>query len=141
MRHDGRSAAKGRRGICGKRCLKFPEPVEPQQIFSLALETFARFGPITAKDAAMPRYYFDLRDDTGVALDEEGLELASSRAVQAEAAKSVADMARDAILSAPAAGGRQSMAIDVRDAGGPVMQVKFSFAIETFRTPSTSRDH
>ena len=43
----------------------------------------------------MPRYYFDLRDDTGVALDEEGLELASWRAVQAEAAKSVADMARD----------------------------------------------
>lgn len=34
----------------------------------------------------MPRYYFDLRDDTGVALDEEGLELASWRAVQAEAA-------------------------------------------------------
>jgi hypothetical protein len=33
------------------------------------------------------------------------------------------------------------MAIDVRDAGGPVMQVKFSFAIETFKTPSTSRDH
>jgi hypothetical protein len=89
----------------------------------------------------MPRYYFDLRDDTGVALDEEGLELASLRAVQAEAAKSVADMARDAILSAPAAGGRQTMAIDVRDAQGPVMQVKFSFAFETFRTPSTSRDH
>ena len=89
----------------------------------------------------MPRYYFDLRDDTGVALDEEGLELASWRAVQAEAAKSVADMARDAILSAPAAGGRQTMAIDVRDAGGPVMQVKFSFAIETFRTPAASRDH
>ena len=89
----------------------------------------------------MPRYYFDLRDDTGVALDEEGLELASARAVQAEAAKSVADMARDAILSAPPAGGRQTMAIDVRDARGPVMQVKFSFAIETFRTPAASRDH
>lgn len=90
----------------------------------------------------MSRYYFDLRDDTGVALDEEGLELASWRAVQAEAAKSVADMARDAILSAPAAGGRQTMAIDVRDAKGPVvMQVKFSFAIETFRTPAASRDH
>lgn len=61
----------------------------------------------------MPRYYFDLRDETGVALDEEGLELASSRAVQAEAAKSVADMARDAILSAPPAGRRQSMAIEL----------------------------
>jgi hypothetical protein len=36
----------------------------------------------------MPRYYFDLRDETGVALDEEGLELASPRSVHAEAAKS-----------------------------------------------------
>jgi hypothetical protein len=133
--------AKGRRGICGKRCLEFPEPVERQQIFSPALETFARFGPITAKDAAMPRYYFDLRDETGVALDEEGLELASPRSVHAEAAKSVADMARDAILSAPPAGRRQTMAIDVRDAAGPVMQVNFSFAIEIFRTASESRDH
>ncbi|WP_409411062.1 MULTISPECIES: DUF6894 family protein [Bradyrhizobium] len=35
----------------------------------------------------MTRYYFDLRDDKGIALDEEGLELSSARAVQAEAAK------------------------------------------------------
>jgi hypothetical protein len=120
---------------------EFPEPIDPQQNFSQCPKPFVRFGPITAKDAAMPRYYFDLRDEAGVALDEEGLELASSRAVQAEAAKSVADMARDAILSAPPAGRRQSMAIDVRDAAGPVMQVNFSFAIETYRTPSKSRDH
>jgi hypothetical protein len=50
-------------------------------------------------------------------------------------------MARDAILSAPPAGRRQTMAIDVRDAAGPVMQVNFSFAIEIFRTASESRDH
>ena len=89
----------------------------------------------------MPRYYFDLRDDHGVGRDEEGLELSSLRAVQAEAAKSVADMARDAIIAAPVTGGRQKMAIEVRDAGGPVMQVTFSFAIETFNPSSQSGDH
>jgi hypothetical protein len=94
-----------------------------------------------AKDAAMPRYYFDLRDEQGLARDEEGLELASARAVQAEAAKSVADMARDAILAAPLTGGRQTMAIDVRDAGGLVMQVTFWFEVEDLKTRSHSRDH
>ncbi|MBR0856776.1 DUF6894 family protein [Bradyrhizobium liaoningense] len=89
----------------------------------------------------MPRYYFDLRDEKGIALDEEGLELASHRAVQAEAAKSVADMARDAVLSASPAGGRQTMSIDVRDDGGPVMQVTFSFEIENLKTRSHARDH
>lgn len=89
----------------------------------------------------MPRYYFDLRDDTGIALDEEGLELSGPRAIQAEAANSVADMARDAMLSAPLTGGRQKMAIDVRDASGPVMQVTFCFEIENFTLRSQPRDH
>ncbi|MCK1358928.1 hypothetical protein [Bradyrhizobium sp. 199] len=89
----------------------------------------------------MPRYYFDLRDEQGIALDEEGLELSSPRAVRAEAAKSVADMARDAVLSAPLTGNRQKMAIDVRDADGPVMQVKFCFEIDSLSSRLHSRDH
>ena len=89
----------------------------------------------------MARYYFDLTDEHGAALDEEGLELSNMRAVQAEAAKSVGDMARDAIISAPATGQRQRMAIEVRDARGPVMQVTFSFAIETFNARTRSSDH
>jgi len=80
----------------------------------------------------MRRYYFDLHDEFGTAIDEEGLELSSMRAVQGEAAKSVGDMAREAIISAPATAGRRRMAIEVRDAGGPVMQVTCSVAIETF---------
>ncbi|MBR0814879.1 MULTISPECIES: DUF6894 family protein [Bradyrhizobium] len=89
----------------------------------------------------MARYYFDLRDDTGTALDEEGLELSSPRAVQAEAAKSIADMARDAVLAASPAGGRQEMAIDVRDANGPIMQVKFCFEIDHLASRSRARGH
>jgi hypothetical protein len=116
----------------------FPEPIDSKP-FSAWCETFVRFGPIMAKDAAMPRYYFDLRDEQGLAHDEEGLELASARAVQAEAAKSVADMARDAILGLPSTGGKQTMAIDVRDAHGPVMQVTFSFEVEDLKTRSFTR--
>ncbi|MDF0496367.1 DUF6894 family protein [Bradyrhizobium yuanmingense] len=89
----------------------------------------------------MPGCYFDLRDDKGIALDEEGLELSSPRAVQAEAAKSVADLARDALLSAPLTGDRQELAIDVRDASGPVMQVKFCFQIEDLKSRPRSRGH
>ncbi|WP_376707567.1 DUF6894 family protein [Bradyrhizobium glycinis] len=63
------------------------------------------------------------------------------RAVQAEAAKSVADFARDAMLSARLTGDRQEMAIEVRDERGPVMQVKFNFQIEDLRSRPQSRGH
>lgn len=43
----------------------------------------------------MRRYYFDLRDDNGLFVDDEGLECRDVSAVQAEAARALADMARD----------------------------------------------
>ncbi|WP_314957631.1 DUF6894 family protein [Bradyrhizobium cosmicum] len=79
----------------------------------------------------MPRFYFDLRDGDDLAIDEEGLELPNVGAVQAEAAISLADMARDAVHGAPLLGGGRRMAIEVRDEAGPVMQVRFSFDVET----------
>jgi hypothetical protein len=42
----------------------------------------------------MPRYYFDVRNDQAISLDEEGLELLDVEAVQGEAARALADMAR-----------------------------------------------
>ncbi|HXH43560.1 MAG TPA: hypothetical protein VNK51_06915 [Bradyrhizobium sp.] len=81
----------------------------------------------------MPRYYFDLMEGDVLALDEEGLELSSLRAVQAEAAKSLADMARDAVHSFPPPTGRQKMAIEVRDDLGPLLQVNLTFEVETLR--------
>ncbi|MGX9429916.1 MULTISPECIES: DUF6894 family protein [Bradyrhizobium] len=77
----------------------------------------------------MPRYYFDMRDGDELAVDEEGLVLSDVRAVQAEAAKSLADMAREAVHGSPVAG-KHHMAIEVRDGFGPVMQVKFTFEVE-----------
>jgi hypothetical protein len=79
------------------------------------------------------RYFFDLRDGDELAVDEEGLELLDLRAVQAEAAKSLADMARDAVHSFPASASACRMAIEVRDDSGPILQVKFTFNIERLR--------
>jgi len=81
----------------------------------------------------MPRFYFDLRDGDDLAVDEEGLELPDIGAVQAEAAISLADMARDAVHNAPLGPGGHRMAIEVRDEIGPVMQVRFLFEVEPQR--------
>jgi hypothetical protein len=45
----------------------------------------------------MSRYYFDMRQDDEIVSDEEGLELLTIESVQEEAARSLADMARDAV--------------------------------------------
>ena len=81
----------------------------------------------------MPRYNFDLLDEDVIALDDEGLELPGLRAVQVEAAKSLADMARDALHTFPPAIGRRNMAIEVRDEIGSLMQVRFTFEVEPRR--------
>ncbi|MCP1766312.1 DUF6894 family protein [Bradyrhizobium japonicum] len=76
----------------------------------------------------MAVYYFDLRDGDEMALDEEGMELRDLVAVQEEAARALAGLSWDAVRNFR---GTQShrMTIEVRDSLGPVMQVKFSFAI------------
>jgi hypothetical protein len=76
----------------------------------------------------MARYYFDIREGDELAPDEEGLELSSIERVQEEAARSLADMARDAVRKNHDGAGNQ-MAIEVRDDNGPVLQVKFTFEI------------
>jgi Domain of unknown function (DUF6894) len=77
----------------------------------------------------MPRYFFDLRDHDGVVTDEEGMELPSLDAVQEEAARALADMARDEV---PLAGNgpARHMAIEVRDDDGPVLHARFTFEIK-----------
>lgn len=81
----------------------------------------------------MPHYFFDFLDEGGLALDEEGLELSDLCAARAEAARSLADMALDAIRSPASVNDRHTMAIEVRDASGPVIQVTFSLEIVTLR--------
>lgn len=80
----------------------------------------------------MPRYYFDMRHEDEIATDEEGLELPTIESVQEEAARSLADMARDAVQS-HRDGTRRPMAIEVRDDNGPVLQARFTFEVERQR--------
>jgi len=77
----------------------------------------------------MKRYFFDLRDGDELTRDDEGLELSTTEAVQEEAARSLADMARDASRR-PHNGAGHQMAVEVRDDTGPVLQAKFTFQIE-----------
>ena len=70
----------------------------------------------------MPTYYFDLREDDGFAPDEEGLVLPSLEDAQIEAANSLADAARDALLRSTIP---TSISVEVRDGRGPVMQIRF----------------
>jgi hypothetical protein len=77
----------------------------------------------------MPRYYFDLWEDGDVAVDDEGMELRDIKAAREEAARSLGDMARDAFSRSSRNTFTHDMAIEVRDAAGPVLQVKLSLAI------------
>lgn len=77
----------------------------------------------------MPRYYLDVMDDRGLLVDDEGVEFRDPDAVQEEAARSLAEMARDAARTTKG-GPIQRMAIEVRDDTGPVMNVRFVFEID-----------
>jgi hypothetical protein len=81
----------------------------------------------------MPRYYFDMREGDEIAPDEEGMELHTIEAVQEEAARTLADMARDAIRGRRTDGAGHQMSIEVRDEAGPVMRVKFTFEVHQHR--------
>ncbi|WP_433994521.1 DUF6894 family protein [Bradyrhizobium elkanii] len=51
-------------------------------------------------------------------------------AVQEEAARTLADMAKDAVNQSAKNALAQRMAIEVRDHAGPVLQVKFTLDLE-----------
>ena len=75
----------------------------------------------------MALYFFDLRDDAEFVVDEQGVELRDTRAVQDEIARTLSGLAWDAMRSDRAEG--QQMIIEVRDAHGPVMEARLSFEI------------
>jgi hypothetical protein len=76
------------------------------------------------------RYFFDIRDGDEIAVDEEGMILATVQAVQEEAARSLAGIAQDAVCGSASQGIGHHMAIEVRDEAGPVLQATFTFAVE-----------
>ena len=60
----------------------------------------------------------------------EGLDLPTLQAVQIEAARSVADIARHAVWENAETTRVHRMEIEVRDENGPVLQTKFTFESE-----------
>ncbi len=76
----------------------------------------------------MGRYYFDLRDSEGLAVDEEGLELHDIQAAGEEAALSLADAARDGLRRSD--GSLNQLSVEVRTDVGPFMRVSFSFNLD-----------
>ena len=78
----------------------------------------------------MQRYYFDLRDDDGLTIDDEGIELPDLRAARYEASRSVVDAARDVLLRLMRP---TEVAVEVRDESGPVIRMRFVIDIEEFR--------
>jgi hypothetical protein len=75
------------------------------------------------------RYFFDLREGDQVALDDEGIDFPSVELAQQEATLSLANLARDLVLTNGRNGITQSMAVNVRDKNGPVLKAEFAFEI------------
>ena len=75
------------------------------------------------------RYFFDLTEGNQVALDDEGIDFPSVELAQQEAASSLANLARDLVLTNGRSGISQSMSIHVRDKNGPVLKAHFLFEI------------
>ena len=69
------------------------------------------------------RYYFDIRDCTGLYPDEEGLELATQREAEVEAAEALAGLARD--LAAMDEG--QDVSVEVRTDSKRLFQAALIF--------------
>ncbi len=75
----------------------------------------------------MPRYYFDTRDDDYFLRDEEGVELADVAIARAEAARTLAEIARDVLPGSE----RREIAVDVRDGTEqPLFRAVLLFGIE-----------
>jgi hypothetical protein len=73
----------------------------------------------------MPRYFFDIRSNDSVQIDDEGSELCGPDVAAVEAKKTLAQVVRDN-LSWPQ---RRQLAIVVRDEGGAAFEVEIAFEV------------
>jgi hypothetical protein len=80
----------------------------------------------------MPRYFFDTMDSGRLVCDESGIELPSIQAARAEAARSLADIARDM----PPDNCREVVVEVSDDEGCPLFRAALYFEIEDL-VPST----
>jgi len=71
----------------------------------------------------LTRYYFDIRDNTGLYPDEEGLEFGTQQEAEVEAAEALAGLARDLATMDE----RQDVAVEVRTDRERVFQAALIF--------------
>ena len=71
----------------------------------------------------MPRYFFDTRDGDKFIQDDEGQELPDLLRVKAEAARSLAELAKDVIPASD----RRSLTVEVRDTQQAVLEARLTF--------------
>jgi len=81
------------------------------------------FRSIEEGTRAMSRYYFDIRDGDVLCPDEEGIEFASRRGAEIEAAMSLAGIAKEL----PEFDQPHPVGIEVRTDEGPLFQAAFLF--------------
>ncbi|MBR0698235.1 DUF6894 family protein [Bradyrhizobium lablabi] len=77
----------------------------------------------------MARYFFDIRHRTALYSDEEGLDFPDQRAAEAEAARTLGEMAGDVAPSVD----RTDVAIEVRTEDGPIFKAAFIFETKSPR--------
>ena len=71
----------------------------------------------------MPRYFFDTRDGDTFIADDIGREFPGLDEVKAEAALSLADLARDVLPEVR----RRVLIVEVRDESRPVLEARLTF--------------
>jgi hypothetical protein len=81
----------------------------------------------------MRRYYFDLLESGKLSVDQEGVELPTLQAVQIEAARSLVDMARQAVWTEAETILGYRMSIEVRDDDRAVLRASFTFELKPQR--------
>ena len=77
----------------------------------------------------MALYFFNTRDDGMFVEDEIGIEYPDLEAVKVEAVRSLAELARDVIPGQM----KRELAIEVRDAFGPVLWARMTFEAVVLR--------
>jgi hypothetical protein len=77
----------------------------------------------------MARYYFDVRDNDTFIEDDVGVELPSLEIVKRDAAKALAEIARDVLPGSVV----RTLTVEVRDDTGPILKAILRFEVEHVR--------
>ena len=78
----------------------------------------------------MPLYFFDTRDNDVFIEDDVGVDYGNLEAVKSEAARSLAELAREVLPGSL----KRVLIVEVRDALGPVLKAIMTFEALVLRT-------